>query len=172
MEQITLTPVKALTEQHITQCAVCQSKYHKSIDRDFLDWRPVTEIAEGYEVSTSSIYRHVRVSGLKAQRQLNLRAYWERMMELTSGRPKVSDGIKASELLAKSLNILSADNNLNVNNQNIVVNVISYKGASKYESSIQKEDSRTVSETEALRKTVSGEEQGATEKVESGLDSK
>jgi hypothetical protein len=126
-EIVSSAPQQIAVSKHSERCKVCNHPRHISIDRDYLDWRGVGEIAEAYEIDTDCIYRHTRATGLKAKRQLNLRAYWERMMEMSTGRPKAGDGLKASELLAKSIRLLEPDNTNNVS----VITVINYKDAKR-----------------------------------------
>jgi len=46
-------------DKSISRCSVCNHKEKEAIERDILDKRLVTEIQAEYNVSRSSIYRHI-----------------------------------------------------------------------------------------------------------------
>jgi hypothetical protein len=113
---------------HTSQCVICQSEYKEDIDYDYLNWLPIKTVCEKYKVADWTLRRHAKSTGLEEKKNLNLKAYWLRIMKMkTNDVPKYADKIKASELLAKAVRILEPENNVNV----AVINVVNYKDAKR-----------------------------------------
>jgi hypothetical protein len=60
-------------DRHRRKCKICRHPDRREIERDFLRWRSSADIAKDFGiVDHSSICRHARATGLRAQRQRNI----------------------------------------------------------------------------------------------------
>jgi hypothetical protein len=68
--------------RHKRQCSICAHPKRAEIEADFIAWRSPAAIAEEYGLADrASIYRHSHATGLFANRQRNVRAALERIIE-------------------------------------------------------------------------------------------
>ena len=68
--------------RHEKFCTICKHPKREEIERDFVNWHSLAEIAKTYRVSNrGSVYRHAHVFGLFAKRRRNVRAALEHIIE-------------------------------------------------------------------------------------------
>ena len=67
--------------RHERKCGVCCHPDRDAIEEAFIHWHSPTRIAQDYEISDDSLYRHAYATGLDAVRSRNLRCALERILE-------------------------------------------------------------------------------------------
>ncbi len=66
--------------RHGRKCSVCCHPDRDAIEEAFIHWHSPTLIAQDYEISDDSVYRHAYATGLDAVRSRNLRCALERIL--------------------------------------------------------------------------------------------
>jgi hypothetical protein len=73
---------RASVDRHERKCGVCRHPEREAIEQDYLDWRSPETIARDYGIADhSSIYRHIRATGLRAKRNAPARRMLESIFE-------------------------------------------------------------------------------------------
>ena len=68
--------------RHKRVCSVCRHAQRQEIEADFIGWRSPAVIATEHGLADrASVYRHAHALGLFSQRQRNVRAALERIIE-------------------------------------------------------------------------------------------
>jgi hypothetical protein len=68
--------------RHRRNCSICTHPERTEIEAEFVAWRSPAVLAQQFGLSDrSTVYRHAHAIGLFAQRQRNLRAALERIIE-------------------------------------------------------------------------------------------
>src|SRR5215472_182591 len=86
--------------RHSTECRVCAHAQREEIEREFINWRSPAAIAKAYGLrNRASVYRHAHALGLFANRQRNIRAALEKIIE-RAGEVEVNAGAVVSAVSA------------------------------------------------------------------------
>ena len=67
--------------RHSRNCTVCTHEYREAIEREFVNWTGPKANARGFGLDRASVYRHAHAFGLFANRQRNIRAALEKIIE-------------------------------------------------------------------------------------------
>ena len=67
--------------RHSRNCTVCTHEYREAIEREFVNWTGPKAIARGFGLDRASVYRRAHAFGLFANRQRNIRAALEKIIE-------------------------------------------------------------------------------------------
>jgi len=68
--------------RHAAECKICAHPAREEIERDFINWRSPAAIAKHYKLANrATVYRHAHALGLFANRQRNVRAALEKIIE-------------------------------------------------------------------------------------------
>jgi hypothetical protein len=68
--------------RHEAECRICSHERREEIERDFISWRSPAAIAKEYGLKDrSTVYRHAHALNLGPNRQRNVRAALERIIE-------------------------------------------------------------------------------------------
>lgn len=78
---MTITKEETNPERHSRKCVICRHKEREEIDQNYLDWKPIAEIVEGYSIPERSLYRHVKALGLEEKKKDNRKRLYLRIME-------------------------------------------------------------------------------------------
>ena len=60
-------------ELHQAHCSICGSELQEEIDKRFVNWECVRQIADDYSIDRSALYRHAHATRLMAKRDRNIR---------------------------------------------------------------------------------------------------
>jgi preprotein translocase subunit Sss1 len=80
-------------ERHRRKCTVCRRPDREEIEQQYRDWSRVAGIARQYGLDDSALNRHVHAVGLVRDRQKNLRAALDRILERGAETPISGDVI-------------------------------------------------------------------------------
>ncbi len=67
--------------RHKAQCSVCKHPDREEIEREWVGWGNTTVIADVYELTRDSLYRHAHALDLFRKRQKNLKGAYEKIIE-------------------------------------------------------------------------------------------
>ncbi|MCK4326006.1 hypothetical protein KAW55_04565, partial [bacterium] len=84
-KQVAKKKPKKKRDKHAEQCRVCKSKYRREIEELYINWHPISHVANDYDLEDYTLYRHVRYYKLDDERNKNRENFYHRMMERGSG---------------------------------------------------------------------------------------
>ena len=89
--------------RHSRDCRLCAHPERESIEKAFVTWRPVSQIAKGFRLQRSTIYLHAAAMGLMNERRANIRGALEAFIERSaqSVRPSAASFVSACVALSK-----------------------------------------------------------------------
>lgn len=73
---------RAAIDRHKRKCTICRHPEREEIEQDYLNWRSPEQIARDFGLGDhSSVYRHIRATGLRHKRLSPVRAALESIIE-------------------------------------------------------------------------------------------
>jgi len=89
------------TERHSRKCVICNHAKREQIERDYVEWHPIAEIAEEYEVLLRAIHRHANALNLDQEKRDNKLWFYQRIMDRAPNKVSVADALAAAKLMAQ-----------------------------------------------------------------------
>ena len=91
--------------RHAAKCRICTHSQRQDIEEDFVAWKSPGRIAKEYQLGNRScVYRHARAANLDKQRQRNVRAALERIIEQAGDVEATASSIVAAVSVYVDLN--------------------------------------------------------------------
>ena len=88
------TPATAEPDsRHSRKCQICEHPDRSEIEEEFRNWIRPSAIARHYSVPLRALYRHLKGTGLAAQRRANLQVVLDRILERGAEAPITGDMI-------------------------------------------------------------------------------
>jgi hypothetical protein len=90
-------------QRHSRDCRLCAHPERESIEKAFIAWRRVSQIAKDSRLQRSTIYLHAAAMGLMNERRANIRGALEAFIERSaqSVRPSAASFVTACVALSK-----------------------------------------------------------------------
>lgn len=96
----TISKITPDPERHSRKCSICNHEKLEEIDEKYLDWSPIGDICNEFNIEERNLYRHVQALGLDEKKRQNSARYLQRIMEkIPLDQINASDAIAAARLL-------------------------------------------------------------------------
>lgn len=96
----TISQITPDPERHSRKCSICNHEKREEIDEKYLEWVPVGEICNEFNIEERNLYRHVNALGLDEKQRQNSARYLQRVMaRIPLDQVTPSDALTAARLL-------------------------------------------------------------------------